>query len=117
MLTYKLIKKDDDILTYKYFPYGKDIKVNGGVVEINIKTKKYKILEIAELEEKNILSEKEKQQILEHINKLRREKKSPEVSDDEKELIFIPYKFLEKFINEIFNKIKIKNNFEKGIIL
>lgn len=116
MLTYKLIRTNNNIFTYKYFPYGKDIKVKAGIVEINIKTKKYKILDIAELEEKNILSKKEEQQILNHINNLRNERGYPEVSEDEKELIFIPYKFLEKFLNEIFDKIETQHGVEKGII-
>lgn len=75
MLTYKLIDKKNNILQYKYFPYGKDIKVSGGVVEFDIKNKTHTIKSVAQLDVLKLIKEEEYSEILNHINELRREKK------------------------------------------
>lgn len=114
MLTYKLIDKKNNILQYKYFPYGKDIKVSGGVVEFDIKNKTHTIKSVAQLDVLKLIKEEEYSEILNHINELRREKNAPLLPNNDGD--FECYEFADKLINEIYLQIYEDNIKEKGIV-
>lgn len=117
MITYKIVEKNNDIYKYVYYPYGKDIKVEGGYININIKTKEYKIISIASLDEKEDISEKELQQIIEHINILRKEQGYELIDIKNFDDRILRYKFLSSFISEVLRQIDSSDIQEKGIVV
>ena len=117
MLTYKIIEKKDDIYKYIYFPYGRDVKVQGGQIQVNVHTKEYLILSVAQLDEREEISSSEKEQIRSHIVQLRTSQGYPATSDEEFENMIIEYKFVSKLIAEIFDQIDKGDIKDKGIVL
>lgn len=95
MLTYKIIEKNDKYIRYKYFPYGKDIKVTGGIIKINLDNKQYIIEEVAQLDKREDLSEEEINQIVTNINSLREKENFPQLTIDE---------FIKRNVNYLFAK-------------
>lgn len=116
MLTYKLIDHNSNTLIYKYYPYGKDIKVQAGEVLFDCKTLEYQILKIAELDEKQELSENEVAEIISHINHRRKQGGHPILTKEEFLKNNIEYIFAEKFITAMIDQIKNNLILEKGII-
>lgn len=117
MLTYKLINTDDNIYTFYYYPYGKDIKIKPGKISINSDDLSFSIIDIAELDEKLVMSDNEKEMIFNHINSLREESNHPLINESELSDIIIEYKFAEKFIHHIFDQIKENKEVNKGIVI
>lgn len=118
MLTYKIIKKDKNIYRYIYFPYGKDIKIEGGLIEFNISDRTHKIISYAQLDEIKTIDENDYKQIHDHINQLRYEQgidqiPYPEFKDGKYEY----YKFADDLINEINYQLFENKLKEKGIVL
>lgn len=116
MLTYKLIKKESNIYTYKYFPYGKDINVEGGVISIDIETRKYRIESVAQLDNEVLLTEGELNQIVQHINSIRQSSKFPLLTTEEIDNFRNSFEFADIFIEEIYKQIQSNNIKEKGIV-
>lgn len=116
MLTYKIIQKNNNIFRYVYFPFGKDYKIRGGEIDIDILTKKYNIISVAELDEKNIISDEEIVTILNHLNSERSKIDAQTLTFEEFKENLINYKYAEKLIYGVFEQIDNKNILDKGII-
>lgn len=114
MLTYKLISKKNNILKYQYFPYGKDIKVSGGIVEFDICNKSHIIKSVAQLDVLKIIKEEDYSLIIRQINALREEQNAPLLPIKKSDHEY--YEFADKLINEINLQIFNDNIKEKGII-
>lgn len=117
MLTYKIIEKKENIYTYKYFPQGKDLKAEGGIIEIDIENKTFNILTVAQLDVLQEISSEEKIQILNHINALRENKNYPKLDMDDFNKNNTDFIFASSLINEIYKQIDNNSIMEKGIII
>lgn len=116
MLTYKIINKNDNVYRYIYFPLGKDYKIKGGEIDINIDTKNFNIISIAQLDEKNTLSDDKIVTILTHLNAEREKIGVEKLSFEGFKQNLINYKYAEKLIYSIFEQIDKNNVLDKGII-
>lgn len=114
MLTYKLIDKKNNLYRFQYFPYGKDIKVSGGIIEFDIENKTHSIISVAQLDEIRTISEEDYSNILEHINGLREERGFPLLPKHIGDYEY--YEFADRLINEINQQIYENSIKEKGII-
>lgn len=118
MLTYKIVEKNENIYTYKYFPHGRDFKVEGGLIEFNMDDKNHTIISLAQLDEMETIPIDQYKEMVGHINLLRKEKNFPLIDIDEynnEDHIF--YKFADLLINEINEQIFNDDIKEKGILL
>ncbi|MFM1538588.1 hypothetical protein [Helcococcus bovis] len=116
MLTYKIPYKNDNIYRYIYFPFGKDYKIKGGEIDINIKNKDFNIISIAELDEENFLTDNEIVTILIHLNSEREKVGVEKLSLEKFKQKLINYKFAEKLIYSVFEQIDNDNIQDKGIL-
>lgn len=116
MLTYKIIDRNEEYIKYIYFPYGKDMKVSGGIVTFNKENKEYKIEEVAQLDIREELTDEEIDQIVNHINLLRKKDNFPILTKVEFIEKNVNYIFASKLIKEILQQIESNNIKEKGII-
>lgn len=118
MLTYKIINKIREIYTYKYYPHGRDIKIEGGLVEINISNGDFKIIQVAELDEIQSIPMSEYKIMVDYINKLRKENNYPiKEIDVQTQENYEYYKFADILVNEIIGQIYDKNLKDKGVII
>lgn len=116
MLTYKMIDRNDKYIRYKYFPYGKDIKVAGGIIKIDLMNNQYIIEELAQLDKREEFSDEEIMQMLEYINSERKKGDFPFLTKEEFIEKNLSYVFAAKLADEIFNQIRKNNIKEKGIL-
>ncbi|EHR35069.1 hypothetical protein ACWOAQ_08945 [Helcococcus kunzii] len=116
MLTYKMIDRNDKYIRYKYFPYGKDIKVAGGIIKIDLINNQYIIEELAQLDKREEFSDEEIMQMLEYINSERKKGDFPLLTKEEFIEKNLNYVFSTKLVEEIFKQIQKNNIKEKGIL-
>ena len=82
MVKYNLLKIENDVYIYEYFPEGNKNK-KGGVIELDINSKTIKIKTIAEEDSLRIITAKELNEQRESVNRWRKEDGMPLLTEEE----------------------------------